>query len=499
MSREVKMKFVKTYAGLFAALCACMLACTGENGDVAGTVTDTGNTIASGVVCHSDGSRAVSAMVRIAREPVAGDSLAKMDYIETKTDTQGVFSFDSVLMDTFQLAVIDAKHNEILYKPRATKNAGALDSFKLEKAAVFSSVLYFEDMDEPSVAVGSHFEVFMPGTPFSQSVFAGDSFSMLIPAGTWWFGFCPGDPQIVARLEDSGVADSVIYRTWNMDGDVKSGDTLSKGPFIWSPTADVDSLIKLEEKKKNEKKPAYLSGVVTCKKNDYCTNVQVQMITDLYGFDFVDGDSTRFIPQTETDESGRWFLQVPDSVPYDSLRMEYRLLDDEGNVTLAGLSRYVKASELKNLKDTLLVDTTELVKTSVLVGGVMIAIGVPEETETDENSNSSENAESQPEVVQSEICKVNSVNSVVLGLKGTSHFVRDVTCNMLKIVNLPAGGHDLVLYSGDPKVVKTLRDAELSVDSIVTITHVQLPKADTLDQQWMTYEPPTLKTEKSEK
>ena len=288
------MKFVKAYVGLWTALCACMLACTGENGNVSGTVTDTGNTIATGIVTRSDGSRAVSAMVRIAREPAAGDTLVKMDYIQTKTDSQGVFSFDSVLADTFQLAVIDAEHNEISYKPRAIKRSGTLDSIKLEKAAVFSSVLYYEDVTEPAVAVGSHFEVFIPGTPFSQSVFAGDSFSMLIPEGSWWFGFCPGDPQIVARLEDSGVADSVIYRTWNMDGEVTSGDTLSKGPFIWSPTADVDSLIKEEENKKNEEKPAYLSGVVNCKKDSTCPNVQVQMITDLYGFDFVEGDSTRF-------------------------------------------------------------------------------------------------------------------------------------------------------------------------------------------------------------
>ena len=484
------MKLGRIYFGLFSALCAGMLACTSDNGNLAGTVTDTGNTIATGIVSRSDGSRAVSAMVRIARAPEDGDSLAKLDYIQTVTDSQGVYTFDSVLVDTFQLAVIDEEYKEISYKPRATKNSGAMDSIKLEKAAVFSSVLYYEDVVEPSVAVGDHFEVFMPGTPFSQSVFAGDSFSMLIPAGSWWFGFCPGDPQIVARLEKSGVADSLIYRTWSMDGKVKSGDTLSKGPFIWSPTKDVDSLIKLEER---TKKPAYLSGVVNCKKDTACSNVQVQMVTDLYGFDFVVGDSIGFEMQTVTDELGRWFLTVPDSVPYDSLRMEYRLLDDEGNVTLAGLSRYVKASELKNLKDTLVVDTVELVKTSVLVSGVMLAVNAASDSLQTDEGQVDENT------ILSDNCKVNNVNSVVVGLKGTSHFVRDVTCNMLKISNLPSGGHDLVLYSGDPKVVQTLRDANLDLDSIVTITHVQLPKGDTLDQQWMTFEPPTLQNEKTEK
>ena len=465
------MKFAKSYVGLLVAVCACMFACTSENGDLAGTVTDTGNTIAMGVVTRTDGSRAVSALVRIAREPSEDDSLSKMDFIETKTDSQGVFSFDSVLADTFQLAVIDAEYNEISYKPRATKNSGEMDSIRLEKAAVFSSVLYYENVVEPSVAVGSHFEVFMPGTPFSQSVFAGDSFSMLIPAGEWWFGFCPGDPQIVARLTDSGVADSLIYRTWNMDGKVKSGDTLTKGPFIWSTTMEVDSLIKEEARKKKEKKPAYLSGVVKC--NDkVCSKVQVQMVTDLYGFNFVDGDSVGFKVQAETDSEGRWFLPVPDSVPYDSLRMEYRLLDKNGKVSLAGVSRYVQASELKKVKDTLAVGTTELVKPSVLVSGVLVVIDGRDST-------------------QSNNCMA---NSVVVGLKGTSHFVREMVCNLLKIENIPAGGHDIVLYSGDPKVIKTIQDAGVGMDDYVTITHVQLPKGDTLSQQWLTYEPPTLQT-----
>ena len=115
------MKFAKSYLGVLSALCVCMFACTGENGDIAGTVTDTGNTIAlGGVVTRTDGSRAVAAMVRMAREPVVGDTLSELEYVETVTDSQGVFSFDSVLADTFQLAVVDAEHQEISYKPRAT-------------------------------------------------------------------------------------------------------------------------------------------------------------------------------------------------------------------------------------------------------------------------------------------------------------------------------------------------------------------------------------------
>ena len=115
-------------------------------------------------------------------------------------------------------------------------------------------------------------------------------------------------------------------------------------------------------------------------------------------------------------------------------------------------------------------------KPSVLVSGVLLAI---DDTDSTKTSN----------------C-MSMVNSVVVGLKGTSHFVREVTCNMLRIADLPAGGHDIVLYSGDPKVVKTLQEADVAFDDYVRITHVQLPKNDTLDQQWMTFEPPTLETSK---
>ena len=198
------------------------------------------------------------------------------------------------------------------------------------------------------------------------------------------------------------------------------------------------------------------------------------MITDLYGFNFVDGDSAGFTVQAETDRDGRWFLPVPDSIPHDSLRMEYRLLDKNGKVSLTGVSRYVLASELKKLKDTLSIGEIELAKPSFLVSGVLVVL---DRTDTTQSNN----------------CMA---NSVVVGLKGTSHYVREMVCNLLKIENIPAGGHDIVLYSGDPKVVKTLQDAGADMEDYVTITHVQLPKGDTLSQQWMTYAPPTIQTAK---
>jgi len=465
---------LKLSAMVFALACT-FVACSSNNSDdgLAGTVTDTGNTLTMarimGSVALSDGDAATGVIVRMATVLADTDSVVVPKYVETETDSLGLFSFDSVLADTFQLAVIDTVSSEIFYLPRAVVGVDTLDSIKLEKAAVFSSVLYYEQPEDSSVTLGSHFKVFIPGTPFFKSVFAGDSFNVLIPAGTWWFGFCPGDVELVAKLEETGVPDTVIYRTWSMDGKVDAGDTLVAGPFIWSPKADVDSLVK--EELKEAEIVTRISGQVYCKSGRACAGVEVQLITDLYGFEFVEGDSTGFVGQTVTDSLGRWYLPLPAEVPYDSFRVEYRLLDADSVTSQTGLSRYVKASEIKDLKDTLSLGKDTLTRPSGLHSGVFLVVDKQDTT-------------------QSNNCMV---NSVVVGIKGTSHFIREVTCNKLEIESLPSGEQEIVLYSGDTKVVKTLQDSNVSLDKYLTFTSVVLPQSDILEEQWMTYTPPTVK------
>lgn len=470
------MKGLIKLSGVSLALSAAFFAAcsSSSDDDFAGTVTDTGNTIVavarpvSGMVALSDGKAAVGATVRMAKVVDPEDSLQIPEYVETETDSKGAYMFDSALVDTFQLAVIDTNHNEISYLPRETVGSGDLEKIHLEKAVVFSSMLYYEEVTEPQVSVGSHFKVFMPGTPFVQSVFAQDSFSMLIPAGQWWFAFCPGDPQIVAKLEDSNVADSLIFRTWSMTSELKAGDTLSKGPFVWSTTSEIDTLIK--ETEKQLENTSRISGKVLCKSGKECSGVEVQLITDLYGFDFVEGDSTRFEAQTVTDSLGNWYLPVPAEVPFDSFRVEFRRLNSDSSVSEAGLSRYVRASEVMKVKDTLFVGKDTLSRPSGLLSGVSV---VADKRDTTQSSN----------------C---TMNSVVVGLKGTAHFIRGVTCDMFEMEELPSGINDIVLYSGETKVIKILQDNNTPIKDYVTITHVELPDDEALEQQWMTYTPPSV-------
>ena len=465
------------YSLTMALACSVLLLACSDSERVAGTATDTENMMTAavtGTVKRSDGSYAAMAAVRMSRVYSKSEAAVVPEFVEVKTDTAGVFAFDTAVADTFQIAIIDEDAAEISYLPRVPLDSKNLDTIQLEKAAFFSSVLYYEELDKadsadkPAVAVGSHFTVFMPGMPFTQSVFAGDSFSMMIPAGTWWFGFCPGDPEIVAKLQDGGVADSLIYRVWDMDSaEVKSGDTLDVGPFIWSTTSDVDSLMKEPEDLRR------ISGSVECSSAKECAGVEVMAVTDIYGFEF-EGDTAGFVAQTVTDSTGRWWLPVPDTVPYDSFRVEYRL-GDSLKTRKMGLSRYVKASEVEKIKDTLDLGKAGLLPQSGLISNIALVIDKRDST-------------------QSNNCMV---NSVVVGAKGTAHFVRAVTCNSLRIKEMPSGEQELVLYSGDTKVISTLQEADTPIEEYVVSTFVNLPKGDDLEWQGMTYTPPTLpKTEK---
>lgn len=456
------------YSLIFAVASAIALCACSDSERVSGTATDTENMITaavSGVVVRTDGSYAQNAAVRMARIYDESDDLSVPEYVEVRTDTAGVFAFDSAIADTFQLAVVDEDVEEISYMPRVpAASKEDFEKIKLEKAAVFSGVLFYEEVTEPAVPVGSHFMVYMPGMPFTQSVFAGDSFSMMIPAGTWWFGFCPGDPQIVAKLKDSGVADSLIYRVWSMDSaEVDAGDTLVAGPFLWSTEAEVDSLMN---EPVVEEPLSRISGSIDCKSVKVCEGIEVMAITDIFGFGFA-GDSSDFAAATTTDSSGRWWLPVPADVPFDSFRVEFRA---GGKTPKMGLSRYVKNSEVEDLEDTLDLGEVELSRPSGLISRINLVI------DTQDSS-------------QSDNCMM---NSVVVGAKGTAHFVRAVTCRPLSIAEMPSGEQELVLYSGDAKVISTLQEAEMALDEYVVSTFVNLPEGDELEWQGMTYTPPAL-------
>ena len=453
-----------------------------NGGSTAGTATQTENTVASldGVVYHVDGTRAKGAVVRMVLSKKLTEE-GMPEFRETETDAQGRFFFENVPTDTFQLAVVDSASEEILYLPEASAED---DSLVLERSAKVKGFLTYGDSALTSVAVGSHFNVYVSGLPFYKTVFAPGGFELLVPDGSWTIGFSPGDPFVVEKIQEAGVADSVIFRSWKMPGVLKAGESLSLDTLMWGmskkPAASEPSSSASAEPKSSDAKKdttetpvtpkAWISGQVDCSNLESCDSVEVMVITDLFGFEFASGRTLEYEAQAQTDTQGRWWLPAPEEVPYDSFRVEYRQKSGE-TVTNVGLSRYVKKSELDGLKDTLSIGTATLDKYSWIEVGVRLVV--------DQQDNQ-----------QTENC---FMNSVVLGIEGTSHFVRTMTCNMFVLTYLPSGMQKLLLYSGDAMVVSALQEAGAPQYSYVSTVDQNLTAGSGIGKLWLTYTPPTVK------
>ena len=443
---------------------------------VAGTATQTENTIASldGVVYHKDGTRAKGAMVRLVLSTKKQEKEIP-NFRETETDDLGRFAFVDVPVDTFQLAVIDSAFGEILYLPQASADD---DSLVLERASMIKGYLTYDDSVLLSLSVGSHFKVYVADLPFYETVFAPGRFELMVPEGSWKLGFCPGDPMVVEKLQESGIPDSVVFHSLDMPKTLKAGETLVLDTLVWSianeprPLDTLDQKDSLDEKDSVETLPepkAWISGQVNCGNLKSCDSVEVMVITDLFGFKFASERTLEYEIQALTDSLGRWWLPAPEEVPYDSFRVEYRQRSGE-TVTNVGLSRYVKKSELEGRKDTLSVGVTTLDAYSWISVGVRLV--VDQESQQDENC---------------------LMNSVVLGIEGTSHFVRTLTCDKFLLTYLPSGMQRLLMYSGDPVVVATLQEAGLPMAAFVSSSDQNLTSGNGIKELWLTFTPPSLK------
>lgn len=161
-------------------LCLWLMSCS-ESSKVAGTATDTENTIA-GTVLLSDSSMASGVRVR----QVAARSGASYAFLETSTDGSGSFAFDSVLADTVNVEFRyekDASLREVqMLRNVAVKSAESL-SVRLQKPALLRGRL--EYAEDSAFWMGSHFFVSLDSTTFFADLFAPDSFALFAPGGNF--------------------------------------------------------------------------------------------------------------------------------------------------------------------------------------------------------------------------------------------------------------------------------------------------------------------------
>lgn len=421
--------------------------------DVAGTATDTENTIA-GVVKNSSGFAASKASVRmIANTASFGTSAAT---IETLTNEKGEFAFDSTVADTINLLVRLADSTEISFENSVVAALAKDVEISLAKPGLLKgSFDYAEHLDE--VTVGSGFKLSVLGTGIEIPVLAGDSFNVALPAGDFKVAFAPNDELLIQKLRELGYADTLIYQELNVG--IKAGDTLNLGDIHW---------VMGEKFQNNWKNGSVLKGYVVNDKRKGVPGAKVQLITDTYGLNYA-RDIPTFVVQALTDSTGYWELPFPsEKAVIDSFRVE-AILPDKGEMAE---SRFVMPSELKaNEGRSISLDTLKLTLNASMHLDVHLVINKDDETQIDN-------------------CHM---NGVVIGIVGSSWFTKIVTCDRVLLQNLPAGLQTFVMYTSDLPVLNMLMEQGATPESYMTfVTKVGLAPNDTLSPQGVTYTPPTL-------
>lgn len=429
-------------------LCLWLMSCS-ESSKVAGTATDTENTIA-GTVLLSDSSMASGVRVR----QVAARSGASYAFLETSTDGSGSFAFDSVLADTVNVEFRyekDASLREVqMLRNVAVKSAESL-SVRLQKPALLRGRL--EYAEDSAFWMGSHFFVSLDSTTFFADLFAPDSFALFAPGGNFRLSISPADSVAVTKLKNAGYADSLIIRKLSIS--LSSGDTLDVGNLRWDLSKDEPTRARR------------LKGVVVNEKGKPLKGVAVHVVTDLYGLET--SKSEGFVTQAVSDSNGIWSVSAPSlGLVADSFRVEFRGEDSLGR-PLAGTSSYITRETLLSAADEVPVDTVWMARSANFLGKVFLVANSAGESRSDT------------------LCWTYGIR---VGFLGTSNFLTVNSCDAVWMQNLPSGSQDFIFYSGDELVVKNLKTGKFNPEDYVKLVHVSLPAGDTLKQQGFTYTPP---------
>lgn len=428
--------------------------CSSES-RVAGTATDTENTLA-GVVLTSDQSVAAGASVHILSRKVGyGESSV---LFETKADSAGRFAFEEMPEDSFDLEIHLLDDSGEMLEVGVVRDLSIQDTSFLKVSLTKPGVLvghfnYEENI--PEITIGSAFRFSVERSGIQAHIFAGDSFMIPIIPGNINFAFYPSDDQVVLRLQSDGFGDSLVYQEFSVF--VESGDTLDLGDVKWV----------IEEKTESPwKKNSYLAGYVRDSVGNPISGAVVRLISDIYGLSFALSGKSSVADFVYTDKDGFWIMPFPAKMERDSIRIETEL--NNGHIAE---SSFISASDLKeNEGDTLWIENLEPREPSSINLNVRLVVNLEDTTQVDN-------------------CYM---NSVVVGLVGTSKFKRIVTCAPMDLPGLPSGVHSFVFYTSDMTVLNVLQERGEPMDSYMRFMDVNLTPGAVLDRQWITYTPPTL-------
>lgn len=430
------------------------IACS-DSSKVSGTATDTENMVA-GLVLTSKQKAAVNASVQmLSREAAYGKNLV---LAETKTDSSGSFEFLEFPVDSFDLEIKIHNDSGSVLEIGSVRDLSISDTsflkIALEKPAVLKGAFDYQE-NISNMTIGSVFRLAVERSSVQMHIFAGDSFQISVLPGDINFAFFPSEEQVVLRLQEEGFEDSLVYQEYSAF--VESGDTLDLANVMW----------QIGEKKESSwEVGSVLSGKVKDSTGAPIAGAMVRVITDIYGLSFALAGAPVETDYVYTDSNGVWVLPFPSKMEEDSIRIETEL----SNGYIAE-SPFISLADLeKHEGDTLHVPSLMPQEPSSINLNIRLVVNMEDSTQVDN-------------------CYM---NSVIVGLVGTSKFKQIITCAPMDLPGLPSGEHNFIFYTSDIGVLKVLQEREESRDSYMRFMGVTLTPGAVLNRQGITYTPPTL-------
>lgn len=447
------------YSILLALSLAGLLSCSKP---VAGTATDTENTVA-GIVVDANGKPVANVDVQLVIDSLSLQSqtvLAKTaqfhrlattnekgEYQFTQVDSQLVFSLSFLSKDS-QITQTALLRNLRLAK----KESEEFRRVQLAPSQTLTGVVVLDNSTGSVAKFDSTFRITIVGSGFYVQAKAGETFQIPnVPAGLLHIAVYPANTEWMDALIAQGIPrDSLITRIlWDSEeqSQTQLPDIHWSFPYTYRCMTQ-QGLAKC------------MSGVVVNYLDDPVEGVEVRVVLDSLGFSYLEGFEGNDSIATMTSIDGSWILPFPHS---ESFHLEFHKKNKQDS--LVGCANLAIKSSLSSV-GIYDVDTVQIMSPSKLKGTLLYT--------------------EEPQAW------ISLGSHFRVGIKGTTRYMDVFIGQPFELTGLPMGKQSLVEYPRDTYLWPSFEAKLGSLESMTQSTEfVVLTPGVTLEQQVETYTLPT--------
>lgn len=447
------------YSILLALSLAGLLSCSKP---VAGTATDTENTVA-GVVVDVTGKPVANVDVQLVVDSLSLASQAvlaktttsnrlvttneKGEYSFTEVDSQLVFSLSFLSKNT------EVTQTALLRNLRlASSESNDYRRVQLSPSKTLSGIVQMENSTGSVAQFDSTFRITIVGSGYYVEAKAGKTFEIPnVPAGLLHIVAYPANTEWMDALVSQGVPrDSLMTRIlWDSEEQSQTQLPEMKWSFPYSYRCMT-----------GQGQAKCMSGVVVNYLDDPVEGVEVRVVLDSLGFSYLKGFEGNDSISTLTSKNGSWILPVPSS---SSFHIEFHKYNKQDS--LVGCANLAVKPEL-NQVGIYEIDTVQIMSPSKLKGMLLYT--------------------EEPQAW------ISLGSHFRVGIKGTTRYMDVLVGQSFELTGLPMGKQSLVEYPGDTYLWPSF---EAKLGDLISMTQstefVVLTPGVTLEQQVETYTLPT--------